>query len=44
MVAYTMVSLWILSQPIVGSPSLSRLPAPSGTITRAPFEFQELCF
>ena len=44
MVTYTMVSLWILSQPIVGSPSLSMLPAPSGTLSLAPFEFRELCF
>jgi len=44
MVAYTMVSLWILSQPIVGSPSLSRLPAPSGRLSLAPFELRELCF
>ena len=44
MVAYTMVSLWILSQPIVGSPSLSTLRAPSGALSLAPFEFRELCF
>jgi hypothetical protein len=44
MVAYTMVSLWILSQPIVGTPNLSRLPSPQGTITLAPFQFQEVCF
>jgi hypothetical protein len=44
MVAYTMVSLWILSQPIVGGPNLSSLRAPSGTVSLAPFEFQELCF
>lgn len=44
MVAYTMVSLWILSQPIVGGPSLSVLRAPSGTLSLAPFEFRELCF
>jgi len=44
MVAYTMVSLWILSQPIVGSPSLSSLRAPSGTVSLAPFEFRESCF
>lgn len=44
MVAYTVVSLWILSQPIVGSPSLRKLDAPSDTVTLAPFEFRELCF
>ena len=44
MVAYTMVSLWILSQPIVGSPSLSTLRASSDALTLAPFEFRELCF
>jgi hypothetical protein len=43
MVAYTMVSLWILSQPIVGSPSLSTLSTRSDTVTMAPFEFRELC-
>lgn len=43
MVAYTMVSLWILSQPIVGSPSLSTLGARSDTVTLAPYEFRELC-
>jgi hypothetical protein len=43
LVAYTMLSLWILSQPIVGGPSLSSLRAPSGTLSLAPFEFQELC-
>ena len=43
MVGYTMVSLWILSQPIVGSPSLSTLSARSDTVTMAPFEFRELC-
>ena len=44
MVAYTMVSLWILAQPIVESPNLSSLRAPSGTLSLAPFEFQEVCF
>ncbi|MDX1430479.1 MAG: hypothetical protein R3282_09330, partial [Rhodothermales bacterium] len=44
MVAYTMLSLWILSQPIVGGPNLASLRAPSGTISLAPYEFQELCF
>lgn len=44
MVAYTMVSLWILSQPIVGGPNLTSLRAPSGTISLAPYEFQELCY
>ncbi|MDA0339595.1 MAG: hypothetical protein O2910_07125, partial [Proteobacteria bacterium] len=43
MVGYTMVSLWILSQPIVGSPSLSMLPAPTGSASLAPFEFREWC-
>jgi len=43
MVAYTMASLWILSQPIVGGPSLSTLRAPSGDLTLAPFEFREMC-
>ncbi len=43
MVAYTMVSLWILSQPIVGSPSLSMLRAPSDTVPLAPFAFREFC-
>jgi hypothetical protein len=41
MVAYTMVSLWILSQPIVVSPSLISLRAPSDTVSLAPFEFRE---
>ena len=44
MVAYTMLSLWILSQPIVGGPNLSRLPSPSGRLSLAPFEFREQCF
>ncbi|MFT5487511.1 MAG: hypothetical protein ACI9MU_002430 [Alphaproteobacteria bacterium] len=43
MVGYTMVSLWILSQPIVGSPSLSTLSARSDSVSIAPFEFRELC-
>jgi hypothetical protein len=43
MVGYTMVSLWILAQPIVGSPSLSTLHARSDTVSLAPFEFRELC-
>ena len=43
MVAYTMLSLWILSQPIVGGPNLSSLLAGSGTVALAPLEFQELC-
>jgi len=44
MVAYTMVSLWILSQPIVGGPNLGSLRTPSDTVILAPYEFQELCF
>jgi hypothetical protein len=44
MVSYTVVSLWILAQPIVESPNLSSLRAPSGTLSMAPFEFQEVCF
>jgi len=43
MVAYTILSLWILSQPIVGGPNLGTLRAPSGTVSLAPFQFQELC-
>jgi len=43
MVAYTMLSLWILSQPIVGGPNLGSLRAHSGTVSLAPLEFQELC-
>ena len=43
MVAYTMASLWILSQPIVASPSLIALRAPSDTVFLAPFEFREFC-
>ena len=43
MVAYTMLSLWILSQPIVGGPNLSSLRAHSGTVSLAPLAFQELC-
>ena len=43
MVGYTMASLWILSQPIVGSPSLSVLAAAKGTVPLAPFEFRERC-
>ena len=43
MVGYTMVSLWILSQPIVGSPSLSTLNSRADTVTMAPYEFRELC-
>ena len=43
MVAYTMLSLWILSQPVVGGPNLGSLRAPSGTVSLAPFEFQETC-
>ncbi len=44
MVAYTMVSLWILSQPIVGTPSPIMLRAPVGSLTLAPLEFRELCY
>jgi hypothetical protein len=44
MVGYTMLSLWILSQPIIGSPNLDYLRAPSGTVSLAPFEFRERCF
>ncbi len=44
MVAYTMLSLWILSQPIVGGPNLGSLRANSGTVSLAPLEFQERCF
>ncbi len=44
MVGYTMVSLWILSQPIVGSPSLGELRASEGTVSLAPFEFRERCY
>jgi len=43
MVAYTMVSLWILSQPVVGAPSLIILRAPAGTQSLAAFEFREFC-
>jgi hypothetical protein len=43
MVGYTMLSLWILSQPIVGAPSLINLALRSDTISVAPFEFRELC-
>jgi hypothetical protein len=43
MVAYTMVSLWILSQPITGSPSPTILRAPSGTLSLGPLEFREYC-
>ncbi len=43
MVAYTMVSLWILSQPITGNPSPTILRAPSGTLTLGPLEFREYC-
>jgi hypothetical protein len=43
MVAYTVVSLSILSQPIVGSASLGALRAPSDTLSLAPFEFREFC-
>ena len=44
MVGYTMISLWILSQPIVGSPSLSELQASEDTVSLAPFEFRERCY
>ena len=43
MIGYTMLSLWILSQPVVGGSSMRSLPAPSGTMSLAPYEFQELC-
>lgn len=43
MVGYTMVSLWILSQPIVGAPSLINLDLRSDRISLASFEFRELC-
>jgi hypothetical protein len=43
MVAYTMVSLWILSQPITGSPSPTILRAPSGSLSLGPLEFREYC-
>ncbi|HEX9585362.1 MAG TPA: hypothetical protein VGB36_12745 [Gammaproteobacteria bacterium] len=44
MVAYTMMSLWILAQPIIESPRLSALHAPSDKLAPAPLEFRELCF
>ena len=44
MVAYTMLSLWILSQPIIGGPDLGARQAPSGVVSLAPYEFRELCF
>jgi hypothetical protein len=43
MVAYTMVSLWILSQPIVAGASPIILRAPSDTLSLAPLEFREYC-
>ncbi len=43
MVGYTMISLWILSQPIVGGPSLGVLTAPKGIVALEPFEFRERC-
>ncbi len=43
MVGYTMVSLWILSQPIVGAPSLINLDLRSDRISLASFGFRELC-
>jgi hypothetical protein len=43
MVGYTMVSLWILSQPIVGAPGSAMLQARADTISFAPFEFREMC-
>ncbi len=44
MVGYTMVSLWILAQPIISIPNMSILRTPSGTLSLAPFEFRELCY
>ena len=44
MVGYTILSLWILSQPIIGGPDLRFLRTPSGTVSLAPYEFQEVCF
>jgi len=44
MVGYTMLSLWILSQPIVGGPNLASSREPSGTLALAPYEFHEMCF
>jgi hypothetical protein len=43
MVGYTMVSLWIVSQPIVGAAGSSALQARLDSIALAPFEFRELC-
>ena len=43
MVLYTMVSLWILAQPIVANPSLSQLGGPVAERDLAPFEFREFC-
>jgi hypothetical protein len=43
MIAYTMISLWILSQPIVESPDYKSLRAPSGLVSLAPGEFEEVC-
>ena len=43
MVAYTMASLWILSQPIIASASLILLRSPSDTVSLAPLEFREFC-
>ncbi|MFP6745075.1 MAG: hypothetical protein VCB77_07815, partial [Alphaproteobacteria bacterium] len=36
-------SLWILSQPIVGRPTLYSLRASSDVVSLAPYELRELC-
>ncbi|MDX1483647.1 MAG: hypothetical protein R3229_04120 [Alphaproteobacteria bacterium] len=44
MVGYTVASLWILSQPIVGGGDVGTLRAARDTVTLAPFEFRERCY
>jgi hypothetical protein len=44
MVGYTVMSLWILSQPITGTGDVAGLRAPAVTVSLAPFEFRERCY
>jgi len=43
MVGYTVVSLWILSQPIVESPGIASFRSPSGVLSLARRKFGEVC-
>ena len=43
MVGYTMLSLWIFSQPILENPNYQEIREPSGFLTLAPQAISETC-